>query len=160
MTESQLSALKPMTYRASITSTACICLLIFSGYSDEKFKSKGSFIDFNFYPYTKVNDDNSFTTNPFLKLPKKLSYFSLTNFSNQENSSELGETFGCYTDQNLRCSLDKIPFDLTVQWDLRSGNDNDHLHLGTLWSLHKKFNDYRVGDEDSLGLGLEYIVKY
>lgn len=96
------------------------------------------FIDFNAYPSVEVPGDNVFTINIFALLPNRFSYFSLTNFSGQPSRNELSDAVNFYTEQNLRYALpDHIPFDLTVQWNMRSSTDNDRLRLGTRWKAHK-----------------------
>lgn len=104
----------------------------------EMSKASGGFIDFNLYPYSKIENDSVFTINAFAKLPNRFSYFSLTNFYNQSDREELTDTENFYTEQNLRWALPRnIPFDLTVQWNLRSGKDNDRLRLGARWKMHQ-----------------------
>jgi hypothetical protein len=115
--------------------------------AQEKNGSKGGFLDFNFYPYTEVKGDNSFTLNIFSHLPNRFQYFSLNNFSNQNDRSELSETTGFYSEQNLRWAItDELPIDLTAQWNLLNGNNNDRFRLGVRWRLNqtsglKKFFD-------------------
>lgn len=90
------------------------------------------FVDFNFYPeLMEVNTDSVYTVNAFVKLPARLSYFSLTNFNNADPSKELSDRFTYYTEQNLRWAMrEDLPLDLTVQHNLRSGSENDRLRLG------------------------------
>lgn len=99
--------------------------------------SKG-FLDFNTYPYmTNVDNDSVFTLNALAKLPYGFTYFSLLNLMNQSGHEPLSDTTGYYTEQNLRFSPHAaVPLDLTVQYNLRSGDDNDRLRFGVLWKLH------------------------
>ncbi len=60
-------------------------------------ESAGGFLDFNFYPYVKVEGDNVFTMNVFAKLPGRFSYFSLSNFGNQIDRKEF--SLGPLTDR-------------------------------------------------------------
>lgn len=104
------------------------------GEPKEKSKASGGSMDFNLYPHVEVETDNVFTINAFAKLPNRFSYFSLTNFGNQADRDELSDTVSFYTEQNLRWALPaNIPFDLTLQWNPRSGDNNDRLRLGTRW---------------------------
>lgn len=104
----------------------------------EPSKSSGGFIDLNFYPHlTDVDNDNVFTVNTFAKLPKGFSYFSLINIGNNSGDSEFEDTITYYTEQNLRYTpAADIPLDLTVQYNMRSGSDNDRLRLGFRWRLN------------------------
>lgn len=99
--------------------------------------SKG-FLDFNSYPYmTDVDSDSVFTLNALAKLPHGFSYFSLLNLMNQSDHQPLADTTGYYTEQNLRFAPSElVPLDLTVQYNLTSGDDNDRLRFGFLWKLH------------------------
>lgn len=99
--------------------------------------SKG-FLDFNSYPYlTEVDNDSVFTLNALAKLPYGFTYFSLLNLNNQSDEQPLSDTTGYYTEQNLRFAPSPaVPLELTVQYNLRSGDDNDRLRFGFLWKLH------------------------
>lgn len=100
---------------------------------------QGGFLDFNVYPYqTKVNHDSTFTINAYLNFSHRFSYFSLTNFSNQDDNGKLPNIDTFYTEQNIRWQLsEKSPFQLTLQSNLRSGSQNDRHRLGIRWSLNK-----------------------
>jgi len=97
--------------------------------------SLGGFLDFNAYPYlSDVKSDSVFTVNAAAKLPYGFSYFSLTNVLNQEDAEPFEDTSGFYTEQNLRWSFPApVPFDLTVQYNMRNGADNDRLRFGFRW---------------------------
>ena len=99
--------------------------------------SSGGFLDFNVYPYmTNADDDSVFTLNAFAKLPYGFSYFSLLNTFNQANKKPLYDTTGFYTEQNLRYTPSAVvPLDLTIQYNMRSGEDNDRLRFGARWRL-------------------------
>lgn len=105
--------------------------------SDVK-NSSGGFLDFNIYPYLRdVDEDNVITINIGAKLPKRFSYFSLTNFGNVDNKSELKETTSYYTEQNIRWQVaENSPIDLTAQMNFRTGDDNDRHRLGVRWRLN------------------------
>jgi hypothetical protein len=94
--------------------------------------SLGGFLDFNLYPYlSEVDSDSVFTLNAASKLPYGFSYASLLNIANQAGSDPFDDTTGFYTEQNLRWSLPAgLPFDLTLQYNMRSGEDNDRLRFG------------------------------
>lgn len=95
------------------------------------------FIDFNAYPYlSEVDSDSVFTLNALVNLPHGLSYFSLLNLMNQLHHRPLAETAGYYTEQSLRYApFSLVPLDLTLQYNLRSGDENDRLRLGLRWRL-------------------------
>jgi len=100
--------------------------------------SSGGFLDFNIYPHlTDVETDNIFTLNTLAKLPNRFSYFSLLNLSKQSDNSGLGDTVNYYTEQNLRWQIsENSPFDLTMQLNFRSGEDNDRYRFGMRWRLN------------------------
>jgi hypothetical protein len=100
---------------------------------------QNGFLDFNVYPYqTKVDNDSSFTINAFLNFSNRISYFSLTNFSDQSGSGKLPNIDTFYTEQNLRWQISETsPFQLTLQSNIRSGSHNDRHRLGVRWSLNK-----------------------
>jgi hypothetical protein len=96
------------------------------------------FLDFNLYPYTHENADNAFTINAFSTLPNGFEYFSLTNFGGDSTQSELEEFDNFLTEQNLRWKIPgELPFQVTLQALIRSGQDNDALRLGLRWALHQ-----------------------
>ncbi len=101
--------------------------------------SLGGIIDFNVYPYmSDVESDNVVTINVASKLPNRFSYFSLSNFGNQALESELEETLSFYTEQNVRWQIrEDQPFDLTLQVNLRSGENNDRHRLGIRWRINQ-----------------------
>jgi len=98
----------------------------------------GGFIDFNLYPYlSDVDTDSVATINMGATLKHRLSYFSLTNFSNQANESELEDVMGFYSEQNIRWQIQEgSPIDLTLQMNFRSGDNNDRHRLGARWRLN------------------------
>ena len=99
--------------------------------TEEKFKNSG-FIDFNGYYDTR--DFSVLTINLFAKLPHRFQYFSLTNYSNNQDSPDL-ENF--YAEHNLRWAINKkLPIDLTYQYVLRQGEKNDDHRFGLRWRLH------------------------
>lgn len=121
--------------------------------------SKG-FLDFNTYPYmSDVDSDSVFTLNALAKLPHGFSYFSLLNVMNQSGHEPLSDTSGYYTEQNLRFSpYAPVPLDLTVQYNLRSGDDNDRLRFGFLWKLHQTPIIARVFEAISLSYMINFHV--
>ncbi len=100
--------------------------------------SRGGFIDFNFYPYlSDVDSDNSITINAASSFENRFSYFSLTNFGNQADANALGDQNTFYTEQNVRWQINEnSPFDLTLQMNFRSGDNNDRHRLGVRWRLN------------------------
>jgi len=122
-----------------------VLFIVFPAWAEVK-NSKGGFIDFNLYPYmSDVETDNSLTINIASGLAKGFSYFSLTNFGSQNNADELEDSVSYYSEQNLRWKLpDNSPLDLTLQLNLRSGEDNDRQRLGFRWRLNhtSAFKDF------------------
>lgn len=118
----------------------------------------GGVIDINVYPYlSDVETDSVATINVAANLPNRFSYFSLTNFSNQENSSELQDTVGFYTEQNVRWQVaDESPLDLTLQLNFRSGVDNDRHRLGVRWRM----NDTSALTEFFQTINLSWAVNF
>ncbi|MFT5888901.1 MAG: hypothetical protein ACI9BO_001725 [Zhongshania sp.] len=104
----------------------------------ESRNTQSGFLDFNIYPYlSDVNNDSVLTLNIAANLANRFSYFSLFNIGNQTADSELSDTTSYYTEQNLRWQItDNSPFDLTVQYNMRSGDDNDRLRFGGRWRLN------------------------
>jgi len=100
--------------------------------------SAGGFLDFNLYPYlSDVDNDSVFTINASAKLTNRLSYFSLINFINPSNDSRSIDPTTYYTEQNLRWQITPdSPFDLTMQLNFRSGEDNNRHRLGVRWRLN------------------------
>ena len=126
--------------------------------AQETKNSNDGFLDFNFYPYLNdVDNDSVVTINIAANLPRRLSYFSLTNFSNQDNRGELEDTTSFYTEQNLRWEIgDNSSIDLTAQYNLRSGIDNDRLRFGFRWRL----NDYPVFSNFFNYLSLQWSINF
>lgn len=118
-------------------SLAALLLLINSAAWASTKNTTGGFIDFNAYPYlSDVSSDSTATINAGAKLANRFAYFSLTNFTNQETTSELSELNNFYTEHNLRWQVaEQSPLDLTLQLNFRSGNDNDRHRLGVRWRL-------------------------
>ncbi len=99
--------------------------------SKTPFKVK-DFVDFNIY-----NDTRNFSTltyNILLQLSERVQYFSLTNHDGLLNSPDLATT---YAEHNLRYKITKkSPLDLTVQYVIRNGEQNDDIKLGFRWRLN------------------------
>jgi len=100
--------------------------------------TSGGFIDANVYPYlSDVSNDNVITINILAKLNNRFSYFSLTNFGNEEDTDALSELNTFYTEQNIRWQISEAsPLDLTLQMNFRSGDDNDRHRLGFRWRIN------------------------
>ena len=97
--------------------------------------SKG-FVDFN--GYYDTNKHSVLTINTLLKINEKVTYFSLSNFYGEIESDVLGDLNTFYSEQNIRYSFSNInPFQLTIQWNLRSGIKNDRLRFGFLVGVNK-----------------------
>ena len=97
---------------------------------------QSGFFDFNFYPVlSAVDNDSVMTVNLAANLNSGWSYFSLTNFYNQTDNDEFSDTNSFYTEQNIRWKIRQSPFDLTAQFNLRSGEDNDRHRFGFRWRM-------------------------
>jgi hypothetical protein len=129
------------------------CLPLVTGHS-----AAAGFIDLNAYPYmSDVSNDNTLTINAFASLPQRLSYFSLSNFANQQDRNELSEFDAYYTEQNLRWKVsDTSPFDLTLQLNFRTGKDNNRHRLGVRW----RFNDSDIFQAFFKRLNLSYSINF
>lgn len=96
------------------------------------------FLDFNLYPYTSVESENSFTLNALANLPHGFQYFSLTNYGRDSEHSELEEVMNIVTEQNLRWSPSAdSPWAIAAQTLIRDGDDNDALRVGPRFTFHK-----------------------
>lgn len=112
------------------------CLYCEFGYGEIK-NTKGGMLDYNLYPYLNdVDNDSVVTINIAATLEHGISYFSLTNFYNQDNVSELKESTSFYTEQNIRWRIPDSSIDITTQLNFRSGEDNDRHRLGVRWRLN------------------------
>lgn len=91
------------------------------------------FLDFNAYYDTR--ESGVFTINALANLPFRLQYFSLTNYTNGNNSKNVDLT-GYYTEQTLRWAIaKKIPLDASFQWVSMSGGNNDRARFGFRWRV-------------------------
>lgn len=135
-----------------------VALTASNAFAGEVKNSKGGFLDFNFYPYlSDVDNDNVFTLNIFAALPNRFSYFSLTNYGNQSGRGELEDVVSFYTEQNLRWKIaDDSPLDLTAQYNMRGGEDNDRLRLGFRWRL----NNTEFLEDFFQAINLKYSINF
>jgi len=124
---------------AKLIAAVLLILLLFSldSYGQTKNSSAG-FLDFNVYPHlSDVDNDSIFTLNIAAKLPARLSYFSLINLINQDGSGNISDSTNYYTEQNIRWQIAKnSPIDFTIQFNFRSGEDNDRHRFGLRWRLN------------------------
>jgi len=120
--------------RPIIASIFILCIGFAHGAA--KHESHG-FIDANIYPVlSDIDKDSVITINTAAAITDRLSYFSLMNFINQDNSDPLSEIDAFYTEQNLRWKVaDDSVFDLTLQMNFRTGDDNDRHRLGVRWRV-------------------------
>ncbi len=112
-----------------------LCILCGSVNAQEAPKKKKitGFADFNGYYDTR--QFSVLTINLLANLPYRFQYFSLTNFQSPKRSFDL-ESF--YSEQNLRWGVHKkIPLEVTFQYVLRQGVDNDDFRFGLKWNVHK-----------------------
>ncbi len=95
------------------------------------------FLDANLYPYLSDTDsDNYLTINAAANFGNGVSYFSLSNFGNNKSTNGQPDRNTFYTEQNIRWRIDRrLPLDLTVQLNFRSGASNDRHRLGIRWRL-------------------------
>lgn len=120
-----------------LASFVFICLLVTAPVLAQSKNTQGGFLDFNLYPHlTDVDNDSVFTLNAAAKLSHRFSYFSLLNLYSQNGSGSLGDVDAFYTEQNIRWKIsENSPLDLTLQINLRTGEDNDRHRLGIRWRL-------------------------
>ena len=107
-------------------------------YAGEVKNSTSGFFDFNFYPYLKDKSNGSvYTLNMGANLPHRLSFFALVSTNNQEDREEFEDTNNYYIEQNIRWQVTEgNPLDLTIQHNMRGGEDNDRLRLGFRWRMN------------------------
>lgn len=116
-----------------------LCLLLTGALlslAEEKRTTSG-FVDINYYPVlTDVDEDTFLTASALVNLPHRFQYYSFTNIAGNESRNPFSSNNKYYTEQNLRWKIDDdSPLAMTVQWNLRSGSENDRLRLGFLWRL-------------------------
>ncbi|MDQ8201021.1 hypothetical protein QEH56_22840 [Pelagicoccus enzymogenes] len=118
----------------------------------------GGFVDVNLYPeLTEENRDSVFTVNLFSNLPGRFHYFSLTNIINRGADSEFSGDYHYYTEQNLRWAIrEDQPWDLTTQWNFRSGKDKERIRFGARWRL----SDARPLESFFESIHLTYSVNF
>lgn len=103
--------------------------LLFSQKNDSTTAS--GFIDLNGYYDTR--ELSILTINLMTNFPKRVQYFSLTNYQGANNTSDLSSL---YSEQNIRWAItQKSPLDLTLQYVIRSGNQNDDVRFGIRYKL-------------------------
>ena len=99
--------------------------------TQEKTRISG-FVDFNVYYDTR--EFSVLTYNILANISERLQYFSLTNYQSAERSFDMGSS---YAEHNLRWKIKKkTPLDLTFQYVLRNGVDNDDFRFGIRWRLN------------------------
>lgn len=108
----------------------CACAAISPSLS-----AKG-FVDVNLYPYlSDVDGDWTMTTMAFQTLPNRFHYLGFVNMGSK--TGDKGELNKYYSEQNIRYKLsDSSAFDLTAQFNFRTGDDNDRHRLGVRWRLN------------------------
>ncbi|WKD85319.1 hypothetical protein KCTC32516_00659 [Polaribacter huanghezhanensis] len=117
--------------------------------SKDPFKVKG-FVDFNIYNDTR--NFNTLTYNILLQLSERVQYFSLTNNDGFLGSPDLATT---YAEHNLRYKITKkSPLDITMQYVLRKGEQNDDIKLGFRW----RFNNTKKLDRFFKKMNLSYSI--
>jgi len=150
--------MKEDTKLAQLTTLLFFCCgLSINSYADTK-NSQSGFLDFNVYPYmSDVENDNVVTINIASKLKGRFSYFSLTNFGNENNANELEDTTSFYSEQNIRWQVSEgSPLDLTLQMNFRSGQHNDRHRLGVRWRL----NNTRYLESFFKSINLSYSINF
>jgi len=96
-------------------------------------KKVSGFVEFNLYPYD-TRDRTVLTINTFLKLLAGFNYFGFVNYSSPINTSSNEELDSFYTEQNLNWHLPSgLPFQVSAQWAIISGANNDILRFGMGW---------------------------
>tara|TARA_R110002050_G_scaffold100580_1_gene208118 strand:- start:61307 stop:62050 length:744 start_codon:yes stop_codon:yes gene_type:complete len=110
----------------------CIFFISFAFGQDVKEKQAiTGFIDFNAYYDTR--EFSVLTYNILANLPNRFQYFSLTNYKSSKRSFDLESS---YAEHNLRWSFkENKPLDLTFQYVIRNGPDNDDFRFGLRWRM-------------------------
>lgn len=104
--------------------------VIFGQSTNDEARISG-FIDFNAYYDTR--EFSVFTYNILANLPKRFQYFSLTNYQSALKSTDVTTN---YAEHNLRWAIGNTsPIDLTLQYVLRNGIDNDDVRFGFRWRV-------------------------
>lgn len=137
----------------------CLLFIIINFQANATIKNtSGGFVDVNVYPYlSDVNNDNVITINILAKLNNRFSYFSLTNFGNEEDADALSELNTFYTEQNVRWQISEdSPLDLTLQMNFRSGDDNDRHRLGFRWRI----NDTQLLESAFKAINLNWSINF
>ena len=137
--------------------------------------SKGGFVEFN-YSYD-VEDFTVLTINVLSRFDYGFHYFALTNYASPfQDKESINESQSFFSEQNLRWKVPKIPFDLTLQWNLRGGEENDRFRLGTRWIANAtpgineflksiglfyslNFHAYQFDYEDAYVFQMEHVYK-
>lgn len=90
------------------------------------------FIDINAYPYlAKDKADSVFTINLLAILPRGFSYFGFVNFNSEGKKGAFQDTDGYYSEHTLNYTFwDKLPIDALIQYNARSGRNNDRFRVG------------------------------
>lgn len=103
-----------------------LCYSLKAQETEEKGKTKiTGFVDFNGYYDTR---EFSVLTYNILANMNRFQYFSLTNYESNKSSFDLETT---YAEHNLRWKLSKdSPLDLTMQYVVRGGPNNDDYRFG------------------------------
>ncbi len=114
------------------------------------------FVDFNGYYDTR--GFSVVTINMLANLTRNVQYFSLTNYSGNQNSGSPLDLSEYLTEQNLRWSAfgKKSTFGLSTQWVHRTGEDNDMLRVGVRW----RAMDARFLKKAFAAVGLRYFVTF
>jgi len=120
--------------------------------------TSGGFIDANVYPYlSDVDNDSVISINILAKLNNRFSYFSVTNFGNEEGVDALSELNTFYTEQNIRWKIsDDSPLDVTLQMNFRTGDENDRHRLGVRWRV----NDTQLFNSAFKAINLSWSINF
>ncbi|MEE9383949.1 MAG: hypothetical protein V3V08_11100 [Nannocystaceae bacterium] len=113
------------------------------------------FIDLNGYYDTRGGA--VFTINLLADLPRRVQYFSLTNFWGPLNGSNPVDVGSVYSEQHLRWRVFKnVPLGLAGQWAIRSEARNDLIRAGLRWYTADTPGLDRVFDAINLSYALNF----
>jgi len=82
-----------------------------------------------------TRDFNRFSVYISKQVSPQFQYFSFVHYNNGLGTTANGESTSTYTEQNFRYKPFEAPLDLTAQWNMLSGADNDKLRFGFRWNL-------------------------
>ena len=143
------------TKKGMLASLFFLLVFLVSTAQEKKVKEPVTgFIDFNVYYDTR--EYSVLTYNILANISNRLQFFSMTNYQSAKYSFDLEST---YSEHNLRWSLGKnLPLDLTTQYALRDGPNNDDLRFGLRWKVSNTAKLASFFKKINLGYALNTMI--